>query len=497
MENADYLAFDFGASNARAIAGKLDGKKIEFKEIYRFKTGGTYILGSIYWDILNFYNELKRALKIQAKCGRINTCGIDSWGVDFVLLDKNGQLVSNPFHYRDPRTNGVMKHVFSNIISPKEIFNITGIQFMQINTLFQIYSMKIKDSSLLQISDKLLMISDFFNYLLTGKRFCEYTLASTTQLLDLQTKNWSYNLIKKLNLPIQNFPEIIQPGTKIGTILPSIANETGINKDLTIIAPASHDTASAIASIPTEEKNFIYISSGTWALMGTELNTPNTSENALNYNFTNEGGVFNTIRFLKNINGFWLLQECKRIWESQLGRELSYSDLTKEAIGTDIVPFSYFIYPDHHMFLNPENMVSAIKLYCKKTNQKIPSKRREIVRCILESIAFRYREVYENICKIFSNKFKTIYIIGGGAQNSVLSQFTANSSKIKVSAGPVEATALGNLLMQAYSIGDITSLTELRKIIRSSTEIRSYKPKNESMWDEGFQKYKYYTMNFR
>ncbi|MBD3226888.1 MAG: rhamnulokinase [Candidatus Lokiarchaeota archaeon] len=490
--DADYIAFDFGASSARAIAGKLD-QKLEFMEIYRFKTGASTLLNSMHWDIIRFYDEVKNALKIQAKTGEIKSIGFDSWGVDYVLLDAHGDLIGAPFHYRDHRTDGIMERAYKKL-SRKEIFKVTGIQFMQINSLFQLYSMKLNNSPQLKIADTYLMIADFFNYLFTGKKFCEYTLASTSQLLDLQTKNWAFDLIKTYGLPETIFPKIVPSGTKLGNIRSSLAEETGISPKTTIIAPATHDTGSAIASIPASEDNFIYISSGTWALMGTEISKPNISDKALKYNFTNEGGVFNTIRFLKNIIGFWLLQECKRIWEIQSGQKISYSDLTREAIKPEIKPFKFLIYPDWNEFLNPKNMVESIKTFCKLTGQETPVKIGEIVRCILESLAFRYREVYEDLTDIFGQIFKKIYIVGGGAQNTVLSQFTANITNLKVSSGPVEATAIGNLLLQAYGLNEIKSLRELREIVRASVEIREFSPKNTSFWDEGYKKYK--TLNY-
>ncbi|TFF86169.1 MAG: rhamnulokinase [Promethearchaeota archaeon] len=495
MEEAEYLAFDFGASSARAIAGKL-GKKLELREIYRFQTGGREILGSLYWDVLKFYDEVKKALKIQAQHNSPKSIGFDSWGVDFVLLDKSGNLVCNPYHYRDKRTDGIMDLAFEKVPRGR-IFNITGLQFMQINSLFQLYSMKVGNSPQLEVTDKLLMIADYFNYLFTKKILCEYTNASTTQLLDLKTRKWSDELINKFDFEPTIFPEIIQPASNIGNVVDSVADETGIGRKVMVIAPATHDTASAIASIPTTEKNFIYISSGTWALMGTELSAPNTSEKALKFNFTNEGGIFGTIRFLKNIIGFWLLQECKRIWENQYCEELRYSALTKEAMDEDIKPFSYLIYPDHPSFLNPPDMTEAIKNYCTNTGQEAPKKRGEICRCILESLAFRYREVFDYLIDIFGNKYKNLYIVGGGAQNSVLSQFTANICDLNVKAGPVEATAIGNLLLQAYGLGEIDSLKDLRNIVKSSVEIREYKPENKSLWEEGFNKYQNLIENFR
>ncbi|MFX0133768.1 MAG: rhamnulokinase family protein, partial [Candidatus Hodarchaeota archaeon] len=365
MTDKKILAYDLGASSGRAIIGILSKKekKLEIEEIYRFKTGITRIFDSLFWDVLGFFNEMKKGLfETSQKHGNVDSIGVDSWGVDFVLLNNNGMVVGYPYNYRDKRTNGVLEKL-TELIPKKQLFQIAGLQFIQINSLVQLYSMVLSKSPLLKIARKYLMIADFFNYLFTKKAFCEYTLTSTSQMYDLKAKNWSKIIIQKLGLDLEMFPEIISPGTKIGNLLPAIAKETGMG-EIPIIATAAHDTAAAIAAVPAQGDDFMYLSSGTWALMGVELTSPNTSDIALKYNFTNEGGVKNTIRFLKNIIGLWLLQECKRIWE-QSGKEFSYDYLTEEA--EKAKSFISFINPEDTVFLNPVNMPETIKQYCKKT----------------------------------------------------------------------------------------------------------------------------------
>lgn len=486
LETQHYLAFDFGAQSARAIHGTLEANKLEIAEIYRFITGGTKILDSLQWDVLQFFNETKQACKKY-----VNECeeplvglGIDSWGVDFALLDSTGQLVSNPYHYRDKRTENIYEDAFK--IIPKEtIYQKTGIQFMQINSLFQLFSMVRDKSPSLKQTKKILFIADFFHYLLTKRIACEYTLATTSQLYDLETSTWSYYLIKKLGLNPKIFPEIIPPSTVLGPLLPSIAQEVGLT-DVQVIAPACHDTAAAIAAVPATSKDFIYISSGTWSLLGAELPTPIISEESLQNNFTNEGGVFNTIRFLKNISGLWILSECKRIWDATT-EKCSYEQLNTEAELAP--PFQVFIDPDCHLFLNPENMIDAVRQFCKATHQNVPESRGEIVRCILESLAMKYRFVYENLKFILNKTFKTLHIIGGGSQNQLLSQFAANSTGLEVRTGPVEATAIGNILLQAASQNKNIKLPELRTIIRNSFDIQTLTPKDTTDWDDAYKQF--------
>ena len=486
MDTQHYLAFDFGAQSARAIHGKLENNKLEIAELYRFVTGGTKILDSLQWDVLQFYNETKQACKkYRSECEEpLVGLGIDSWGVDFALLDTTGGLVSNPYHYRDKRTDNIYEHAFK-IVPKGTIYQKTGIQFMQINSLFQLISMVRDKSPSLKCAHNILFIADFFHYLLTKRIACEYTLATTSQLYDLETHDWCYYLIKKFGLNPKIFPEIIPHSTVLGPLLPNIAQEVGLT-DASVITPAAHDTAAAIAAIPATHKDFIYISSGTWSLLGAELTKPLVSEESLQNNFTNEGGVFNTIRFLKNISGLWILSECKKIWDAT-PEKCSYEQLNSEAERAK--PFKVFIDPDHHLFLNPENMLEAISQFCKQTHQSAPESRGELVRCILESLAMKYRFVYDNLKNILKKSFKTLHIIGGGSQNQLLSQFAANSTGLEVKTGPIEATAIGNILLQATSQNNKIKLSELRTIIRNSFNIRTLPPQETADWDEAFKRF--------
>ncbi len=484
MDTQHYLAFDFGAQSARAIHGKLENNKLEIAELYRFVTGGTKILDSLQWDVLQFFNEAKQACKkYRSDCEEpLVGLGIDSWGVDFALLDSTGGLVSNPYHYRDKRTDNIYEDAFK-IVPRESIYQKTGIQFMQINSLFQLISMVRDKSPSLKYAHKIVFIADFFHYLLTKRIASEYTLATTSQLYDLETHDWCYYLIKKFGLNPKIFPEIIPHSTVLGPLLPNIAQEVGLT-DTLVITPAAHDTAAAIAAIPATHQDFIYISSGTWSLLGAELSKPLVSEESLQNNFTNEGGVFNTIRFLKNISGLWILSECKKIWDATPER-CSYEQLNSEA--EQAPPFKVFIDPDHHLFLNPENMLAAIRQFCKQTHQNAPESRGELVRCILESLAMKYRFVYEQLKNILKKSFKTLHIIGGGSQNQLLSQFAANSTCLEVKTGPIEATAIGNILLQASSQNDKMKLSELRTIIRNSFNIRTLPPQETADWDEAFK----------
>ena len=486
MVSQNYLAFDFGAQSARAIYGKFEAGKLEISEKYRFTTGGYIIDNSFRWDVLKFFEEVKLACKELSNESEEDLLGIgiDSWGVDFVLLGADGELVSYPYHYRDKRTNNIYEDAFK-IIPREEIYQITGIQFMQINSLFQLYSMvrdKVPD---LKKTQTFLHIADYFHYLLTNRVACEYTLATTSQLYDLRDQDWSSYLIKKFGLNPAIFPEIIEPATILGSLRPSIEKKVGL-KDVQIIAPACHDTAAAIAAVPATHKDFVYISSGTWSLLGAELSEPLVTKESLENNFTNEGGVFGTIRFLKNISGLWILSECKKNWDSTTG-QTTYKQLSQEAESTK--PFNSFIDPDQPLFLNPENMIEAIKQFCRITNQDVPSSRGEIVRCILESIAMKYKYVYDILRKLLKKSFKTLHIIGGGSQNQLLSQFAANSTALEVKTGPVEATAIGNILLQAVSQNGKMNLVNLRKIVKNSFDIQTLRPQDPSEWEEAYKKF--------
>ena len=484
-KSKDFLAFDLGAESGRGILGCFDGKQIKLKVLHRFPNGGIQILDNLHWDIISLWREIKNTLSICAKNGsNIESIGVDTWGVDFGLLDKTGHLIGLPFHYRDSRTTGVLEKVFDLIPRPS-IFELSGCQFMEINTIYQLYSMVLTDSPLLRFAETFLTIPDLINFWLTGQKVSEFTNATTTQLYDPRKENWSAELCQVLNIPLGIFPQVIQPGTDIGMILPSITNETAF-QPTRVIAPACHDTGSAVAAVPVQNESWAYISSGTWSLMGIEVEEPIITKHALDLNFTNEGGVDNTFRFLKNIMGLWLVQECRRTW-SRSGEQMSYDEISQ--IAAQAEPFKALIDPDHHLFLASGDMPKRIVDFCKQTNQNLPLTKGEIVRSALESLALKYRWVLEKLEFVKGEAIDTIHIIGGGAQNKLLCQFTADATKRQVIAGPVEATSIGNLLVQMASCGAIGSITEGREIIAESSKLIYFEPTDNAQWDQVYNRF--------
>ncbi len=489
MEERKFLAFDLGAESGRALVGILKEEKLIVEEIHRFINRPVEILGRLYWNVPQIFQEIKEGInKAFSKYKDIESIGIDTWGVDFGLVTKEGYLAGLPVCYRDHRTDGILEKAFK--IMPKErIYELTGIQIMQINTLFQLYSMVLEDSSLFKATHKLLFMPDLFNFMLTGEMKTEFSIATTSQLYNPIKDSWEEEILEKFGIPMEIMPEVKMPGTEIGKISESIGKEFSL-KDILVISPCGHDTACAVASVPAEGEDWAYISSGTWSLMGVELEEPIINKDSFLANFTNEGGVNKTFRFLKNIMGLWLLQGVRREWIKE-GTELSYSEITKLAESTK--PFQFFINPDDASFLNPPNMVSAIKEYCEKTNQRVPETKEDIARCILESLAFRYKEVFESLEKIMGGKIKMLHIVGGGSQNTLLSQFTANILGIPVMVGPVEATAMGNIMVQAISRGAIKDLSHGRKIIRNSFDPIIYYPKDTEIWEKKYEIYREIT----
>jgi len=491
-----YLAFDIGASSGRAIVGTLDNNKLSLNEIYRFTNSAVKIGKSYFWNLLRIYTEIIEGMKRYVKrYGKsIDGIGIDTWGVDFVLLDKNDELVGLSHHYRDNRTKGMLNQMFRKV-SKEEIFNITGIQFMEINTSTQLFSMIHSQSPQLSISKSFLMIPDYLNYLLTGIKHSEYTIATTSQLINVQTQNWSEALIKKLGLDRNLFKEIVYPGTILGRIRKYIANNVGLEKDTYLIAPACHDSASAVAAIPVnhneyERGEWAYLSAGTWSVLGVELDNPLINKKSLEFNITNEGGVENTIRLLKNVTGLWLIQECKKIWEKEMS-DLRWEDIVFKASETE--PFQSFINPDDPQFHNPSNMVHSIQEYCEKTNQYIPKDIGEISRTIFESLAFRYRQIIEIVESLLRKKIKILFVIGGGSSNHLLNQFIADSLNITIKVGPVEATAVGNILLQAKALNNEIRLEKIREIVKNSFPIKDFFPKNNNRWNIEYKNYLNYT----
>ena len=479
------LAFDFGASGGRAMLGIYDGNSIQLKEIHRFSNDPVIVNGTMYWDILRLFHEIKQGL-IKAKHeSEFDSIGIDTWGVDFGLLDKKGYLLENPVHYRDNRTQGMLKKSFEKL--PKqEFYSITGNQFMEINTAFQLLSLKRNRPELLERTDKLLLTPDLLNYMLTGEKAAEYSIASTTQLMDAKKGIWSEKVINALGLPERIFAPIVASGTKIGVLSDEICEELGIKK-CDVIAVAGHDTQSALAAVPAEEEKFIFISCGTWSLIGTELDTPLINEKSDFYNITNEGGYGGKASFLKNITGLWLIQESRRQWIRE-GREYGFGQL--EDLAGEAKAFASFIDPDAPEFSPAGDMPSRIQDYCRRTGQKIPETAGEIVRCINESLALKYRYALEQISECTGLKYHKIHMVGGGIQSKLLCRFTADASGCTVVAGPVEATVLGNVALQLMASGQIKDLQEARKIIGQSPDITRYEPGDTKAWEEAFIRYK-------
>lgn len=466
-----YLAFDFGAESGRAMLGVIDGEKIQLEEIHRFPNRQININGHFHWDVLALFHEIKQGLTIAAQKGHkdLNGIAVDTWGVDFGLLDKKGNLISNPYCYRDSRTDGIPEEVF-NIMPFNDIYAVTGIQQMQLNSIYQLYSMVKEKSPLLEIADTLLFMPDLFTYLLTGEKVCEYTIASTSQMLNAKNKKWDANLFEKLGLPLNIMKKPVKPGTIVGKLRKDICTETGVNP-VDVIAVGAHDTASAVAAVPAEGDDWAYLSSGTWSLIGVELDKPVLTEASLKAAFTNEGGVDGKIRFLKNISGMWLLQQCKKSWEKG-GRKYEYDQLMKLAGGSQLNLCT--IDPNDKLFLNPPDMPSAILEYCKKTKQQGPSNPGEFVRCIFESLALKYAQEVQEMNAILGKKIKTLHIVGGGSRNDILNQLTAERLGVKVVAGPVEATAIGNIIVQALAKKQIKTLVECRKLVAGSFGVKTF-----------------------
>ena len=485
-KTSNYLAFDLGAESGRAVIGRFDGTHLELATLHRFPNGPIRVFGSLYWDVLGLFQEMKTGLRqYKQEIGEpLESIGVDTWGVDFGLLGPNDELIANPHHYRDPRTEGMMAAALARV-PREEIFAATGIQFMEINTLYQLLAMKLRGDPALAQAETLLMMPDLFNYWLTGIKACEFSEATTSQFYDPRQRGWARPLLERLDLPTHMLKDVIEPGTVLGPLHGAISEESGL-EGVEVVAPACHDTGSAVAALPATGSSFAYISSGTWSLMGVESPQPIINEDSLNFNFTNEGGVCNTFRFLKNIMGLWLVQECRRTW-AQTGDDLSYTELTEMA---DRAPaFGPLVEPDAHDFLRPGDMPSRIRAFCVQTGQKPPGTRGEIVRCALESLALKYRWVLGKLELLMGRPLETIHIVGGGCQNRLLCQLAADATQRPVVAGPVEATAAGNVLMQALARGRVGTLAEAREVVRRSFEVLTYEPRPPNGWDTAYGRF--------
>lgn len=485
------LAVDLGASSGRVIAGSFDGSKISLQEAHRFPNGPVERDGTLFWDFETLMKEIMQGLKKGIASAvktdsPVRSIGVDSWGVDFGLLDENGMLVSDPVHYRDKRTHGVMENIFETMIPRSEIFERTGIQFLPFNSIYQLFALKQNHPEQLNKARCFLMMSNLVEYMLTGAKACEFTNATTTQLYDPRKKAWSEDLIARLGLPRFIFPKILKPGTRIGLLKHDVAAELG-GDGVEVISVATHDTGSAVCAVPTLEKNFAYLSSGTWSLLGTEVSEPVITPHSLELNFTNEGGVEDTSRLLKNIMGLWLLQEGRAEW-GRKGRKYTWDQITE--MGEKAEPFRSFIDPDDVRFLPPGDMTERIKSYCRETGQVVPETDAAIVRCVMESLALKYRDTISHLEDITQSSVGKLHIVGGGVQNRTLCQWTADAAGREVIAGPVEATAIGNVGMQILCAGMVKDLRQLRRVIRESFVPDSFTPENPGEWDVSFAKYK-------
>jgi len=482
----NYLAFDLGASNGRCMVGTCDGNAIHLETLSQFGNGPVRLRNHYFWNILGLYEQIKLSLCKAASVygSNLSSLAVDTWGVDFALLDGQGNLVSNPYIYRDPQTEGMIEAAFERM--PKEeIFEQTGIIFLRLNSLFQLLALVIRESPLLEIAQTYLMIPDLINYWLSGRAVCDYTIASTSHMLDARKKLWAYPIIRAMGIPEHIFPPIIQPGQVLERLDKLVAKETSLTR-LPVVAIASHDTASAVVSVPAKTKDYLYLSSGTWGLLGTLTPEPIINHKVMKYNLSNEGGVFNTIRLLKLIPNLWLLQECWRIW-AQEGEDLSWDELV--SLAEQAKPFMASVNPEADDFTLPDHMPLMVQQTCRDLRQEVPQSKGEIVRVCLESLAFSYRYTIDQLFDVLGQKPEVLHILGGGTKNRLLNQFTANATHINVVTGPTEAAVLGNIIMQMIALGDISGLEEGRELLRASFPTETYSPFDSDLWEDQYQKF--------
>jgi rhamnulokinase len=483
----NFLAVDLGASSGRILLARWDGARFELQELHRFGNGPISIHGHLYWDVLQLWNEVKVGLARFASQfdEPLAAMGVDTWGVDFALLDRSGQLLGNPSHYRDSRTDGMVDLAFRRV-PRSEIFEETGIQFMQLNTLFQVLSMVEAQDPRLESAETLLMMPDLFHYWLAGEKSVEYTIATTSQMLRCRDRCWAKDLLKRFGIPGHFLLPPVEPGTRVGHLRSEILSETGLRHAAPVISPASHDTASAVAAIPGLGPDSAYISSGTWSLMGVEIRQPIINTQSLEMNFTNEGGVDGTFRFLKNIAGLWLLQESRRQWQRE-GHDYTWDELLEMA--GKAKPFLNLINPDAAEFLSPGNMPEAVRMFCQRTGQPGPDSDGAVVRCCLESLALRYRWVLGALENLTGRKLQVVRVVGGGSQNRLLCQWAADACDRSVMSGPVEATALGNVMVQAIATGHLSNMEEGRQSIAASVDQQYYEPAHSAAWDDAYGRF--------
>ena len=487
MSPVQVLALDMGAESGRAIIGTFDGKTIQLEEVHRFSNLSVRLPDGLHWDILYLFNEISKGIKagVEKSGNQLTSVGLDTWGVDHALLNEKGSLTYLPFHYRDSRTDDMMDVVFGKV-SKEEVFQETGIQFMSINTLYQLAELVNSNPDCIKTASTFLTIPDLLNYWLTGKKVCEYSIATTTQLYNPVKKDWAYPLLEAIGVDTALFPEVVPSGTVLGKLLPHVADFTGAD-NLTVIAPACHDTGSAVLAVPFDDDKSAYLSSGTWSLLGLELDEPVINEMSLAMNFTNEGGFGDTIRFLKNITGLWIVQECRRYWDS-IGESMNYTEITK--LASEAKPHLCILDTEYPEFLKPGDMPNKIQRYCEMTGQTVPQTKGEIVRSVLESLALKYREEFDKFEQVAGHKLEKLNIVGGGTQNKLLNQFAANAVNRTVITGPIEATAMGNILGQLIALGEIKDVSEAREIVKNSSDLETYNPEHVEAWEAAYQSYR-------
>ncbi|MCI8735920.1 MAG: rhamnulokinase [Lachnospiraceae bacterium] len=479
------LAFDFGASSGRAIIGEYDGERITLQEVHRFSNDPVIIGDTMYWDTLRLFFEMKQGMVKAKHAGGFESIGIDTWGVDFGMIDKGGRLLENPIHYRDARTVGLIEESFK-LIDREKFYGITGLQFMEFNTAFQLLSLVRERPEVFERTDKILLTPDLLGYFLTGEKHAEFSIASTTQLMDAYTGKWSKEVLDALGIPGRILPEIIPCGTKAGKVTDAIKEELGLEGDIDVIAVAGHDTQSAMVSVPTQEKDFIFMSCGTWSLFGTELDKPLINETSSRLDITNESGYGGRISFLKNIIGLWMIQESRRQWIRE-GREYSFGEMEKMA--QEAEPLKCFVDTAAPEFNPAGNIPRRIREYCEKTGQYVPQSDGEIVRCINQSLAMKYRNTIDQIKACTGKEYPVIYMLGGGIQSHMLCQLTASACHREVSAGPIEATVYGNIALQLMATGEIKDINEARRVIAASEPIAHYAPQDGEVWEEAYKTY--------
>ncbi len=492
MAEQVFLAADLGASSGRVVAGLFDGARLRLEETHRFANGPVVVAGDWHWDVLRLWTQLQEGLRSGAQRygDNIRSLGVDTWGVDYALLDGAGKLLGNPYHYRDHRTDGILEQAFETV-SREEIFAQTGLQFMQFNTLYQLLAMRRQNPATLDVARRLLMMPDVFHWLLTGQQTNELTNATTTQFYNPLRQAWATELLEKFDLPAHVLGEISQPGANLGPLTRQSQSETGLSAAVDVILPGTHDTASAVMAAPAQSRpgerpDWCYISSGTWSLMGVESPRPVVNDVCRNLNFTNEGGVGGTTRLLKNITGLWLLQECRRIWNAA-GRDHSWGELNR--LSDAAAPLVSFIDPDAAAFVAPDDMPAAVRQACAATGQTVPQDPGAVIRCALESLALKSRQVFGWLEQLVGGRIETIHIVGGGVQNVRLCQATADACGRRVVAGPIEATAIGNIMTQAISAGAVSSIAEAREIVRRSFDVETYEPRQQDAWNEAFARF--------